>query len=213
MYLVGISQTALIIRRKKMRTLLFLSVLLAQFVAGSVLPLKPPVNSTLPDSFEVHRFSAALYPRNGTPPSKEPRWQAFDENTWNDSLCRGDALLHAMTLSELDVARALGWSHLQSDWDGDMKAELKTWGWLDSDENHNKADSFCNFEEDMGILFDGLQVDGRSSGLGGPNHCFFLEHKDGPTVKKNSDGSLPAEVDQKYDTEGKEYRVSQTAST
>jgi hypothetical protein len=192
-----------------MRALLLFEVLLAQFVAGSVLPLKPPVNFTSPDSFEVRSLGTSRYPRNGAPSSEEPHWGGVQY----DALCRGDALLHAMTLSELDAAWALGWPHLQSPWDGDMKAELKTWGWHDSDENHNNADYFCNFEEDMGNLFKGLDVDGRSAQLGGPNHCFFLEHRNGPTVKKNPDGSLPAEVDQKYDAEGKEYRVSQTAST
>jgi hypothetical protein len=44
-----------------------------------------------------------------------------------------------------------------------MKAELKTWGWHDNDENHNNADYFCNFGEDMGNLFKGLKVDGRSA--------------------------------------------------
>jgi hypothetical protein len=82
-----------------MRALLLLEVLLAQFVAGSVLPLKPPVNSTSPDSFEVHSLATARYPRNGTPPSEEPLWEDFDENVkmWNDALWSGDALLHAMT--------------------------------------------------------------------------------------------------------------------
>ena len=196
-----------------MRALLLLSVLLAQFVAGSVLPLKPPVNSTSPDSFDFHRLAASVYSRNGIPPSKEPRWEASDENKWNDSLCRGDALLHAMTLSELDAAKVLGWTQLQSSFDGDMRAELKTWGWDDNPENHFDADHFCNFKEDMDTLFKGLQVDGRSVQLGGPNHCYYLEHNDGPTVKKKPDGSLPEVVDQKYDAEGKEYRVSETIST
>ena len=77
---------------------------------------------------------------------------------WNDALCRGDA----MTLSELDAAWALGWPRIQSPWDGDMKAELETWSWHDSDENHNNADYFCNFDEAMGNLVKGLEVDGRA---------------------------------------------------
>ena len=198
-----------------MRALLLLDVLFVQYVAGSVLPLKSPVNSTTPDSFEVHKLTTALNPRKGTPRSDEPRWGDFHDNVkmWNDALCRGDALLHAMTLSELDAAWAIGWPHLQSPWDGDMKTELKTWGWHDSDENHNNADYFCNFEDDMGSLFKGLRVDGRSAQLGGPNHYFFLEHRNGPTAKKKPDGSLPAEIGQKYDAEGKEYRVSLRTST
>ncbi|KAF1360403.1 hypothetical protein EJ07DRAFT_114939 [Lizonia empirigonia] len=113
-----------------------------------------------------------------------------------------------MTLGELDAAWALGWPYLQSPWDGDMKTELMTWGWLDSAENHKNADYFCNFEEEMGNMFKGLGVDGKSAEIGGPNHCFFLEHKNGPTVKLNNDGTLPEEANQKYKAEGKEYRVT-----
>ncbi|KAG9204157.1 hypothetical protein G6514_001795 [Epicoccum nigrum] len=195
-----------------MSALSLLGMLVAQPVAGSVLSLKPPINSTSFDSFEAHRFAAAPYPRDGTSPSEESPWEDFydyeNEWKWNDALCRGDALVHAMTLSGHEAALALNWPHLQSPWNGDIKAELKTWGWLDSDENHNNADTFCNFGKDMGNLLQGLKVDGRSAQMGGPNHCFFLEHRNGSTVKRNPDGSLPAEVDQKYDAEGREYRVT-----
>ncbi|KAF3046600.1 hypothetical protein E8E12_011154 [Didymella heteroderae] len=53
-------------------------------------------------------------------------------------------------------------------------------------------------------MFKGLNIDGRSAEMGGPNHCFYIEHKDCPTVKRNKDGSLAVEVDQKYNVEGKD---------
>ena len=44
-------------------------------------------------------------------------------------------------------------------------------------------------------MFKGLNVNGKSAEMSGPNHCFYLEHKNGPTIKKNNDGSIPAEID------------------
>jgi hypothetical protein len=196
-----------------MRTLLVTIALLAQLVVGKVLPVEPPLNFTSPDSFELSGAARrSLFARQNTPPPEgDPEWEDPYEKMWNDALCRGERLLHAMTLGELDAAWALGWPYLQSSWDGDMKNELKTWGWLDTDDNHKNSDYFCNFEEEMSNMFKGLNIDGRSAEMGGPNHCFYIEHKNGPTVKKNSDGSLPAEVDQKYDVQSKEYRVSYPA--
>ncbi|KAJ4341960.1 Mitochondrial import inner membrane translocase subunit tim8 [Ascochyta clinopodiicola] len=89
-----------------------------------------------------------------------------------------------------------------------LVSELKTWGWHDTNENHKNVDYFCNFEENMSSMFKGLGIDGRSAEMGGPNHCFYLEHKNGPAVRKNHDETLPEEADQKYDVEGKEYRIT-----
>lgn len=197
------------IKHFKMRNLLFSIATLAQLAVGNVLPVQPPPNFTSPDTFELSAAARhSLFARQATPPPEgDPAWEDPYDKMWNDALCRGERLLHAMTPGELDAAWALGWPYLQSPWDGDLKHELETWGWLDSDENHRNADYFCNFGEEMGGLFRGLNVDGRSAEIGGPNHCFYLEHRNGPTVKKNGDGSLPAEEDQKYDAESKEYRV------
>lgn len=193
-----------------MRTLLVTSAFLAQLVVSKVLPVEPPLNFTSPDSFELSIAARrSLVARQNTPPPEDDsEWEDPYEKMWKDALCRGERLLHAMTLGELDAAWALGWPYLQSPWDGELKDELKKWGWLDTDENHKNADYFCNFEEEMGNMFKGLSIDGRSAQMGGPNHCFYIEHKNSPTVKRNADGSLPAEIDQRYDVEGKEYRVS-----
>lgn len=197
-----------------MLNLLVASALLTQLVVGKVLPVEPPLNFTSPDLFELSAAARrSLFARQNTsPPEGDPEWEDPYDKMWNDALCRGERLLHAMTLGELDAAWALGWPYLQSPWDGDLKDEMEKWGWLDTDKNHKNADYFCNFEEDMSNMCKALNIDGRSAEMGGPNHCFFVEHKNGPTVKKNEDGSLPAEVDQKYDAEGKEYRVSRPVS-
>ncbi|KAF1932409.1 uncharacterized protein M421DRAFT_403266 [Didymella exigua CBS 183.55] len=193
-----------------MRILLVTAALLTQLALGKVLPVKPPLNFTSPDTFELSAAARlSLFARQDTPPPEnDPEWEDPYDKIWNDALCRGERLLHAMTLGELDAAWTLGWPYLQSPWDGDLKNELRTWGWLDTDENHKNADYFCNFEEEMGNMFKGLKVNGKSAEMGGPNHCFYIEHKNGPTVKTNSDGSLPAEAEQKYDADNKEYRVT-----
>ncbi|KAF9699865.1 hypothetical protein EKO04_002094 [Ascochyta lentis] len=187
-----------------MGVLLTTIALLARLVPSTVLPFPPLANNLSPETFRTSHLSR----QNTPPPIEEPPWEDPYEKMWNDALCRGDRLLHAMTLGELDAAWALGWPYLPSPWDGDLKTELKTWGWLDTDNNHNNADYFCNFEESMGSMFKALGIDGKSAELGGPNHCFYLEHKNGPTVKKNVDGTLPEEADQTYEAEGNEYRVT-----
>lgn len=189
---------------------LIAATLLSRIVTSKVLSVEPPLNFTSPEIFELSVVDRlTLFNRQDTPPpDEEPPWEDPYDKMWKDALCRGERLLHAMTLGELDAAWALGWPYLQSPWDGDMKTELMTWGWLDSAANHKNADYFCNFEEEMGNMFKGLGVDCKSAEMGGPNHCFFLEHKNGPTIKLNNDGTLPEEANQKYKAEGKEYRVS-----
>jgi hypothetical protein len=193
-----------------MRALLVTSALLAQVVVSKVLPFEPPLNFTSPDSFEISAAARrSLVARQNTlPPEDDPKWEEDPyDKMWKDALCRGERLLNAMTLKELDAAWILGWPYLQSPLDGNLQAELKTWGWLDTDDHRKNADYFCNFDDEMSNMCTSLGIDGRSAEMGVPNHCFYIEHKNGPTVKRNQDGSLRGEAGQKYDAEGKEYRV------
>ena len=68
---------------------------------------------------------------------------------------------------------ALDWLYLESPWEGDLKDEFKMCGWLDNDENHKNADCLCNFEEDMGNTFNGLNVNRKSAEMGSPNQLFL----------------------------------------
>ncbi|KAF3051938.1 hypothetical protein E8E11_006493 [Didymella keratinophila] len=139
-----------------MRTLLVTSALLAQLVVSKVLPIEPPLNFTSPDFFELSATARRnLVARQNTPPpGDDPEWEDPYDKMWKDALCRGERLLHAMTLKELDAALKLGWPYLQSPWDGDLKDELQKW--------------------DMGIMFKGLNINGSPNGLGAA--YFLLQH-------------------------------------
>lgn len=124
-----------------MRISAIFATLLVTITAGDVLQVEPPPNFTSPDSFEPYKAtSRALAPRDTPSTNDESPWEDPYDKMWNDALCRGERLLNAMTLGELDAAWALGWPYLQSPWEGDLRAELRMWGWLDSDENHKNAD-------------------------------------------------------------------------
>lgn len=101
---------------------------------------------------------------------------------------------------------------VQSPWDGDLREELKSWGYNDNDELSNTIKNDCDFEKYHNIkrAFDELGLDTKAAADGGPNHCLRVDHSNGPIVKRNEDGTLPLETKQVYENCGKEYRVSQT---
>lgn len=100
---------------------------------------------------------------------------------------------------------------VQSPYDGDLKDTLLQWGYNENDELNAKIDKECDFDAYHHIkrAFDELGMKTASSGNGGPNHCFQIDHSDGPKVVRDKDGKLPAMAEQKYldETCGKEYRV------
>lgn len=65
----------------------------------------------------------------------------------------------------------------------------------------------------MADAFKDLNVDARSAEQGGPNHCFYVEHKDGPTVIRDEDGELPYPEDEHYNVDGKTLQVCGFFST
>lgn len=98
----------------------------------------------------------------------------------------------------------------QSPFDGDGREELRKWGFDDSDELSKDVEKECDFDNYHHIksAFDELGLDTRASKDGGLNHCFKVNHRDGPAIKRNEDGSLPSEENQYYDVCGKTYRAS-----
>lgn len=128
-------------------------------------------------------------------------------STWCKAKSRGAKLIKAMSLNNQDAATSLAWPYIQSQWDGDLKTELKTWGYNDDDKGHAQADGSCDFTKDLGQAFKDLGIDSRSKGRGGPNQCFYVEHMNGPTVIRDEDGEMPYEEEQFYEADGKKYRV------
>ncbi|CAN9220041.1 unnamed protein product [Alternaria sp. RS040] len=128
---------------------------------------------------------------------------------WQKAYCRGAALVKAMSLDEQESTRSLGWPYTQSPWDGDLKPELRKWGYLDDDNHHAMNDNSCDFSKHhIKRAFDALGIDPRSARKGGPNHCFMLEHRFGPTVILDKNGEMPNISKQRYEADGKMYRVT-----
>jgi hypothetical protein len=144
-----------------------------------------------------------------TPPSPP-----IHDDIWHKAHCRGAALLKAMSLEEDDSMAMLQWPYTQSPWDGDLKSELRKWGYLD-DHIREQADSFCDFENHhhMKRAYDELGVDARSAEQGGPNHCFKLQHSDSPAVKLDEDGNMPLPSEQRYKVDGTIYKVCNANTT
>ncbi|KAI4645727.1 hypothetical protein J4E93_005305 [Alternaria ventricosa] len=134
---------------------------------------------------------------------------------WHKAYCRGAALVRAMSLDEEESNTMLQWPYTQSPWDRDLKPELRKWGWLDDEEENAKVDDSCDFDETLKMknTFDALDADTRPAGKGGPNHCFRLQHSNGPTVILDKNGKMPYLSSQRYEADGKTYRVTGAYST
>lgn len=100
----------------------------------------------------------------------------------------------------------------QSPFTGDGRADLAKWGFDDSDALSASVAKECDFDayHHIKAAFDEIGLDTKASKDGGSNHCFKVNHRDGPAIKRNEDGSLPSEAKQYYDVCGKEYRVHST---
>jgi hypothetical protein len=97
----------------------------------------------------------------------------------------------------------------QSPFTGDGREELAKWGFDDSDALSAKIAKECDFDayHHIKAAFDEIGLDTKAAKDGGPNHCFKINHRDGPAIKRKEDGNLPSEANQYYDVCGKEYRV------
>ncbi|KAG9384896.1 hypothetical protein A1F94_004443 [Pyrenophora tritici-repentis] len=97
----------------------------------------------------------------------------------------------------------------QSPFDGDGREELKKWGFDDRDELSKGVEKECDFDNYHHIksAFEELGLDTKAAKDGGPNYCFKIDHRNGPAIKRNPDGSLPPEEYQYYDVCGKTYRA------
>lgn len=127
---------------------------------------------------------------------------------WEKAWCKGSKLAQAMIKNE-DQATAYIMP-VRSTWDGDLVKEFRTWGYREI-ENHRSE--LCDFGPDQHNLkraFTELGIETASSGDGGPNHCFYVEHKNGPTVQRPPNGQWPDPDQQYYMVGDKRYRVRRT---
>jgi hypothetical protein len=143
-----------------------------------------------------------------------PQLTAEEKNAaWCKAKSRGSQLTKAMMMNEHEAATLLQWPYTQSTWDGDLKPELKKWGYKEINSEMNTrdldVDGQCDFDKihELGDAFKAINVDPRPAGKGGPNHCFYVEHMNGPTVIPDEDGKIPYEDKQYYEADGRKYRV------
>jgi hypothetical protein len=126
---------------------------------------------------------------------------------WEKAWCKGGKLSQAMIKSE-DQATAYV-TPVRSQWDGDLISEFRTWGYREI-ENHRSE--LCDFGPDQHNLkraFTQLGIETASAADGGPNVCYYVEHKYGPTVQLLHNGQWPDPDQQYYMVGDKQYRVSE----
>lgn len=125
---------------------------------------------------------------------------------WAKAWCKGGKLSQAMVKSEAQAATYV--TPVRSPWDGDLVRQFRTWGYR---EVENYRSELCDFGPDQHSLkraFTELGIGTASSADGGPNHCYYVEHKYGPTVQLPPTGGWPEPEQQYYMVGDKRYRVS-----
>lgn len=126
---------------------------------------------------------------------------------WTANVARGRKLMAAMKGTDAEAATIWKMGETaKSSFDGDLKKEMRDWGWNDDPEKQKKElDKQCDFVayHKIGRCFEELGLGSQSKGAGGSNECFTAEHWDGPTVEKNLLGRLPKPKDQRYIACGK----------
>ncbi|OAL48528.1 hypothetical protein IQ07DRAFT_655006 [Pyrenochaeta sp. DS3sAY3a] len=136
-------------------------------------------------------------------------------SAWESAVEYGRTLNSAMKSND-HIARWFFKNHpnfaetVQSPFDGDLREELKTWGYMDNEDLSNQIKNDCDFDENHHIkqAFDELGLDTKAAKDGGPNQCYRVDHHSGPNIKLNEDGTLPPETHQFYEVCGKQYQAT-----
>ncbi|KAH7410130.1 hypothetical protein DE146DRAFT_775521 [Phaeosphaeria sp. MPI-PUGE-AT-0046c] len=162
-------------------------------------------NATKGYSYKNLYIAGDPTPEPGDPPPKIP-----DTNTpYGKAWCKGVRLNLAMTLDTEKAKNHV--TPMPSPWEGDLKEDMKRWGWKDDSSKYGLDDE-CDFEftHELGRAFEELGISPEPQGDGGPNMCYKAIHYDGPAVIRGPppDKKLPPLKEQKYVVDGKEYRVT-----
>lgn len=144
----------------------------------------------------------------------KPEFGADVPSAWESAVTSGRALQAGMK-SKDTIARWFFKDHpnfaetVQSPFDGDLRKELKEWGYNDNEELSKQIEGDCDFDANHHIkrAFDELGLDTKASKDGGSNHCYRIDHYNGPKIKREDDGTLPVESKQFYEVCGKQYQV------
>jgi hypothetical protein len=202
--------------------LMYVSALLVGLVTGRVLQPSAAVNVSSVDDFSIQRKedlnvnSSRSVVKQSVPLhtlfAPRPKFTAKQRNDiWCKAKSKGMQLTKASIMEEEEASRYLEWPYVKSPWEGDLEEELKTWGYQDDPEIHDRIDFACDFAEwgDMSNAFKDLGWDTRSHNMGGPNHCYHLKHQDGPALLRDANGDFPTTIkDQIYEVGDTKYHVS-----
>src|SRR5690242_8652788 len=120
---------------------------------------------------------------------------------WQKYACRGQKLWQAMTNNKDKAVDYL--TPIDTLFDGTLEEELERWGYI---ERNDDADDLCMFDTYLRQPLEALDINSKGSVVGGPNECFFFQHYD-PNMQ-DEDGFLVPSYNQKYEVDGKTYRVS-----
>ncbi|KAL5426098.1 hypothetical protein PMIN04_002145 [Paraphaeosphaeria minitans] len=154
---------------------------------------------------------------NGTLPEPTHRLtRRFDANVlasdkdWKAASCRGGRLVELMLGSDeaagskIESTKGNNTPSAKSEWQGDLKQELKTWGWHEE----YAEDVYADLERlDVTSVAEALGINRKPKGAGGNNIPYEIRHWDKDA--RDPKGHPIAPRDQTYKVDGKEYRVTQ----
>lgn len=124
---------------------------------------------------------------------------------WEKARRKGAMLSLGLTKNEDEACNFI--KPIRSQWDGDLIAEMKTWGYREVTSYGVSPCAFDASHHDLEHAFAEMVIDPRSSDDGGPNICYKVEHQNGPTIEKGSGGKDSLPWDQWYIADGRRLRV------
>ncbi|KAJ4356279.1 uncharacterized protein N0V89_004310 [Didymosphaeria variabile] len=172
----------------------------ACLASGKVAPASPQATGTLTSPHHlVRRFDADTL---------------ASDKEWKAAVCRGGQLIDSMLASDEEAGRNIQntkQAHpasARSEWQGDLKQELRTWGWHDfySSSAHADMDHW-----QVSSVVEALGINGKPKAEGGNNVPYDVQHWD-PDAKDEKGNDINKR-NQKYKVDDKEYRVGFPALT
>ena len=125
---------------------------------------------------------------------------------WEKAWCKGAKLALATIKNEDQAAAYI--MPVRSPWDGDLREDFRTWGYREIPDYQSQMCDFGPEQHNLERAFAELRIGTTSSVDGGPNHCFYVEHKYGSAVQRPPNGLWPEPAQQYYMVGNKRYRVS-----
>jgi|SRR5690242_854005 len=125
---------------------------------------------------------------------------------WEKAWCKGSKLSQAMIKDEAAAAAYV--TPVRSPWDGTLVQQFRTWGYREIEHHRSELCDFGPDQHNLQRAFAELGIETASSADGGPNLCFYVEHKYGPTVQRPPNGQWPEPNQQYYMVDNKRFRVS-----